>query len=203
MILLPFLASAQLLVAATLSVAQENIPETQVAQKHFENNFTFKSSKDRDYPISKIVFKNKLNTADLSRQSNIPLHQSPDAILTSALLSNAPTSALPSSTPSSFAVSVTGWYQYQASIGLSSATYLPLGLGTIVSGSAISTWFSCACGTGRGTGRQRRSGSNGWHHRRGKRRRNSRQCRGRSHGRSGSWNIGHEIDDWGAIHIIH
>ena len=35
--------------------------------------------------------------------------------------------------------SITGWYQYQDSVGLSSATYLPQGLNTLVSGKTIAS----------------------------------------------------------------
>ena len=59
-----------------------------------------------------------------------------------------PSSVSPSNVPTlapSLSVSITGWYQYQDSVGLSSATYLPQGLNTLVSGNTIASWISCAC----------------------------------------------------------
>ena len=40
---------------------------------------------------------------------------------------------------------VTGWYYYDASIGLDSRAYLPLGLKTMVDGSSIQEWINCNC----------------------------------------------------------
>ena len=42
-------------------------------------------------------------------------------------------------------ISLTGWYKYQASIGLSSAIYLPSGLETFVDGLPIIDWIQCGC----------------------------------------------------------
>ena len=57
-----------------------------------------------------------------------------------------PTTLPPSATPSALTpILITGWYQYKSSVGLSSATYLPLGLGTIVDGRSILGWINCQC----------------------------------------------------------
>ena len=61
----------------------------------------------------------------------------------------APTSRAPTSlsTPTSqIPIAVTGWYQYTASIGLSSIVYLPQGLNTVIDlGYTILQWTDCGC----------------------------------------------------------
>jgi len=59
-------------------------------------------------------------------------------------LSSAPTLA-PSAIPIAIPIAVTGWYQYDASIGLRSASLLPLGLNTLDGVYTILQWTTCGC----------------------------------------------------------
>jgi len=95
------------------------------------------------------VYNNPIIYLQAAVPSRLPTTLAPIAptaiptIKPSATSTNRPT--VPTVAPTAIPIAITGWYQYDASIGLSSAKYLSLGLNTLEGSYTILQWINCAC----------------------------------------------------------